>query len=98
MEEAKNQESAKLKSVVEELQAQSQQTKELMQKEREAAKKEIEQARSEKDASSMEIVDKLTAENDKLKVKFIKSNIFSCLLCSVVVYFFPSFEALKVII
>ncbi|KVI08151.1 Dil domain-containing protein, partial [Cynara cardunculus var. scolymus] len=67
VEEAKNQESAKLQSVLQEMQAQSQHAKELLLKEQEAAKKEIEQLRAGEEASNKEIVEKFTAENEKLK-------------------------------
>ncbi|XP_035838614.1 myosin-6 [Helianthus annuus] len=67
LEESKNQENAKWQSIIKEMQEQSEQTKELLEKEREAAKKELEEARANKEASSKEIVDELTAENEKLK-------------------------------
>ena len=76
LEEAKVQENIKFQEVLKEMQEQSQQMEELIQKEREAAKKEIEQARADNDISSKEIVEKLTAENEKLKVEFIKSSVF----------------------
>ncbi|KAI3798106.1 hypothetical protein L1987_33375 [Smallanthus sonchifolius] len=67
LEETKNQENAKWQSVLKEMQDQSAQTKELFQKEQEAVKKELEEARANKEVSSKEIVDKLTAKNEKLK-------------------------------
>ncbi|KAI3746816.1 hypothetical protein L6452_09257 [Arctium lappa] len=67
VEEAKNQESAKLQSVLQEMQAQSQQAKELLLKEQETAKKELELVRAGEEASNKEIVNKFTAENEKLK-------------------------------
>ncbi|KAL8258525.1 hypothetical protein R6Q59_026478 [Mikania micrantha] len=67
LEETKNQEHAKLQSALKEMKDQSEQTRELLLKEREAAKKELEEARADKEASSKEIVDKLTSENEKLK-------------------------------
>ncbi|KAI7740644.1 hypothetical protein M8C21_013892, partial [Ambrosia artemisiifolia] len=67
LEETKNQENAKWQSVFKEMQEQSEQTKELLHKEVEAAKKELEEARADKEASSKEIVDKLTTENENLK-------------------------------
>ncbi|KAI3794980.1 hypothetical protein L1987_37622 [Smallanthus sonchifolius] len=67
LEETKNQENAKWQSVLKEMQDQSAQTKEQFQKEQEAVKKELEEARANKEVSSKEIVDKLNAENEKLK-------------------------------
>nr|GEV34581.1 myosin-6-like isoform X1 [Tanacetum cinerariifolium] len=67
LEDAKNKEHTKFQEVLKEMQEQSQEKEELIQKEREAAKKEIEQARADNDISSKEIVEKLTAENEKLK-------------------------------
>lgn len=85
LEEAKTQENAKLKSALQELQQQFQETKTLLIKEREAAKKAaealliMEREAAEKEAVQIpviqevpvidhEMVNKLTAENEELKV------------------------------
>nr|GEX21183.1 myosin-6-like isoform X2 [Tanacetum cinerariifolium] len=47
---------------------QSQEKEELIQKEHEVGKKEIKQARADNDISSKEIVERLTVENEKLKM------------------------------
>ncbi|KAL4578472.1 hypothetical protein LXL04_014595 [Taraxacum kok-saghyz] len=67
LEESKNQEHAKLQNALKEMEAQSQQTQELLLKERETAKTEIEQTRAVDGASNKEVVDKLTTENQQLK-------------------------------
>ncbi|XP_076928995.1 myosin-6-like, partial [Bidens hawaiensis] len=67
LEETKNQENEKWQTIVKEMQDQTEQTKEQFQKEREAAMKELEESRANKDASSKEIVDKLTDEIGELK-------------------------------
>ena len=83
VEEAKNLKNTNFQKVLKEMQEQSQQMEKVIQIEREAAKKEIEQARADNDISSKEIVEKLTAENEKLKVEFIKSSVsYTCLFVS----------------
>ncbi|CAI9260809.1 unnamed protein product [Lactuca saligna] len=67
LEESKNQEHAKFENALKEMEAQSQQTQELLSKEREAAKLELEKFREVDGASNKEIVDKLTTENQELK-------------------------------
>lgn len=70
MEESKNQEHAKFENALKEMEVQSQQTQELLSKEREAAKLELEKFREVDGASNKEVVDKLTTENQELKVDF----------------------------
>ncbi|KAK6929671.1 Myosin, N-terminal, SH3-like, partial [Dillenia turbinata] len=69
LEEGKTQENAKLNSALQEMQLQFQETKQLLFEEREAAKKLAEQTPSVQEVPVIdnEIVDKLTAENEKLK-------------------------------
>ncbi|KAI3469890.1 hypothetical protein Pfo_026553 [Paulownia fortunei] len=69
IEEVKNLETAKLQSALEEMQMQFQETKELLMKERETAKKVAEQVPHVEEVPVIdhELVDKLTAENEKLK-------------------------------
>lgn len=71
MEEAKSQENAKLQSALKEMQLQFTETKERLMKEREAAKKEVEQVPVIKEVPVVdhELMDKLAAENEKLKVR-----------------------------
>ncbi|KAL3828327.1 hypothetical protein ACJIZ3_017129 [Penstemon smallii] len=68
-EEAKNQETAKLQSAFDEMKMQFQETKELLMKEREAPNKLPEKVpfAQEVPVIDHELVDKLTAENEKLK-------------------------------
>lgn len=70
IEEAKTQENAKLRSALQEMQQQFQETKALLAEEREAAKKVVEQAPiiQEVPVIDHEIINKLTAENEQLKV------------------------------
>lgn len=88
MEEAKTKENAKLQSTLQEMQLQFQETKSLLMKEREAAVKASEEAAKAAEASAKaaeqvpviqelpvvdhDIVTKLTAENEQLKVKALK--------------------------
>lgn len=74
MEEAKTQENAKLQSALQEIQIEFKETKELLVKEREAAKKVVEQIPVIQEVSVIDhgMVDKLTAENEKLKARVIK--------------------------
>ncbi|KAA8548908.1 hypothetical protein F0562_000592 [Nyssa sinensis] len=69
LEEAKTKENAKLQSSLQEIQLQFQETKELLNKEREATKKAAEQIPviQEVPVIDQEIVNKLTAENEELK-------------------------------
>lgn len=88
MEEAKTKENAKLQSTLQEMQLQFEETKSLLMKEREAAAKASEEAAKAAEASvkaaeqvpvvlelpvvDHEIVTKLTAENEQLKVKALE--------------------------
>lgn len=88
MEEAKTKENAKLQSALKEMQLEFQETKSLLMKEREAAAKASEEAAKAAEAAAkvaeqlpvvqeisvvdQEIVNKLTAENEQLKVKALK--------------------------
>ncbi|GLU07844.1 hypothetical protein SLE2022_247840 [Rubroshorea leprosula] len=69
MEEAKTQENAKLQSALEDMQHQFKETKELLRKEREAAKKaaEVVPVIQEVPVVDHEMLEKLTSENEKLK-------------------------------
>ncbi|XP_059632269.1 myosin-8-like [Cornus florida] len=69
LEEAKTKENAKLQSTLKEMQLQFQETKELLIKEREAAKKAAEQIPVIQEVAVIdhEMVNKLTAENEELK-------------------------------
>lgn len=75
IEEAKTQENAKLQNALQEMQVQFQETKEMLIKERENAKKADEKVPiiQEVPAIDHEMMNKLTAENEKLKVKFLKA-------------------------
>lgn len=70
IEEAKNQETAKLQSALEKIQTQFKETKEQLMEELEAAKKVALQVPVLQEVPFIdhELVDKLTAENEKLKV------------------------------
>ena len=74
LEEAKTQENTKLQSALEDIQFQFQETKTLLIKEREAVKIAAEQAPivQEVPVIDHEIVNKLTAENEQLKVRLLK--------------------------
>ncbi|XP_024981732.1 myosin-6-like [Cynara cardunculus var. scolymus] len=69
LEEAKTQENGKLQSALQEMEVQFKETKELLMKERDTAKKEIEKIPliQEVPVVDHELMDKLTAENQKLK-------------------------------
>ncbi|GMP90505.1 hypothetical protein CsSME_00041604 [Camellia sinensis var. sinensis] len=69
VEEAKTQENAKLQSAMQEMQLQFKETKEMLMKEREAAKKAVEQIPIIQEVAVIDhaVVDKLAAENEKLK-------------------------------
>ncbi|GKU86169.1 hypothetical protein SLEP1_g731 [Rubroshorea leprosula] len=69
MEEAKTQENAKLQSALEDMQHQFKETKELLRKEREAAKKaaEVVPVIQEVPVVDHEMLERLTSENEKLK-------------------------------
>lgn len=75
IEEAKTQENAKLQNALQDMQVQFQETKEMLIKERENAKKADEKVPiiQEVPAIDHEMMNKLTAENEKLKVKFLKA-------------------------
>lgn len=70
MEEAKTQENTKLESALQEMETQFQETKSLLNKEREAAKELAEQAPviQEVPVVDHELINKLTAEIEQLKV------------------------------
>lgn len=72
LEEAKTQENAKLHRALEDMQLEFQETKALLIKENEAAKNAAEQIRimQEVPVVDNDMVNKLTAENEMLKVKF----------------------------
>lgn len=74
MEEAKTQENAKLQSALQDIQLEFKETKELLMKEREAAKKVEEQVPVIQEVSVIDhsMVDKLAAENEKLKVRMME--------------------------
>lgn len=70
MEEAKTQENVKLQSALQELQVQFKEAKEMLLQEREVAKKAAEQIPIIKEVPIIdhEMMNKITAENEKLKV------------------------------
>lgn len=72
LEETKTQENAKLQSALQEMQLQFKETKELLVKEREAAKQAAEQAPiiQEVPVIDHEMINKLTTENEQLKVSY----------------------------
>jgi myosin-5 len=74
LEESKTQENRKLQSALEETQHQFQETKELLMKELEVAKTTAEQVPVvfEVPVIDHEMFNKLTAENEELKVRFLK--------------------------
>ena len=75
MEEAKIQENAKLHSALQEMQLQFKETKEMLVKEREAAKKVAEKAPVIQEVPVVDQValEKLNIENEKLKVRRVDS-------------------------
>lgn len=77
LEEAKTQENAKLQSALKDMQLQFKETKEMLIKEREAAKKEAEQVPVIKEVPVVDhgTMDKLAAENEKLKVRKLISGV-----------------------
>lgn len=70
IEESKTQENEKLQSALQEMQIQFKETKLLLQKEREAAKREVERAPVIQEVPVVDhaLLEKLTSENEKLKV------------------------------
>lgn len=76
LEESKTQENAKLKSALQEMQIQFQETKDLLMKEREAAKEVVEKDPIIQEGSVVdhEMIIKLTAENEELKVRLLTVN------------------------
>lgn len=84
MEEAKTQENAKLQSALQEMQLQFKETKEMLTKEREAAKKLVEKVPVVQEVPVVDnaMVEKLTTENKKLKVKEVdsKGSLFSLMI------------------
>lgn len=75
MEEAKTKENARLQSAFQEMQLQFQETKELLMKEKEELKKEVQQVPviQEVPVIDHELINKLTAENEELRVRFPKT-------------------------
>lgn len=73
MEEAKSQENAKLQIALRNMQEEVKQTRAMLIKEQEATKKVAEEARIIREVPVVDtaMMDKLTAENNKLKVKLI---------------------------
>lgn len=73
MEEAKTQENAKLQSALQDLQVQFKETNELLVQERESAKKAAEKLPiiQEVPVIDHELMNKLTAENERLKVSIL---------------------------
>lgn len=71
MEEAKNQENAKLQSALQEMQLQFKETKAMLMKEIEVAKKEAEKVPVVQEIPVVDhaMLEKLTSENEKLKVR-----------------------------
>jgi myosin-5 len=71
LEESKTQENAKLRTTLQEMQLEFQESKALLIKERESIKKEAEQVPTIQEVPVIdnELVNKLTAENEMLKVK-----------------------------
>lgn len=74
LEEAKTQENAKLQSALQDMQLQFKETKDLLIKERETAKKVVETVPviQEVPVVDHELTNKLTSENEKLKVRRLK--------------------------
>lgn len=74
LEEAKTQETTKLQSALQDMQLQFKETKELLMKERENAKKaaEIVPVIQEVPVVDHELTEKLASENEKLKVSWLK--------------------------
>lgn len=72
MEEAKTQENEKLQSALQDLQLQFKETKDILMKEREAAERAVKQIPiiQEVPVVDHELMDKLNAENEKLKVRW----------------------------
>ena len=69
MEEAKTQENRKLQQQLQELQLQSKETKDLLKREQEVAKEALEKAALVPEVKvDTTLIDKLTAENENLKV------------------------------
>lgn len=73
MEEAKSQENAKLQIALRNMQEEVKQTRAMLIKEQEATKKAAEEARIIREVPVVDtaMMDKLSAENNKLKVKLI---------------------------
>lgn len=71
MEEAKTQENRKLQSALQEIQLQFKETKQLLVKERDAAKRATEQTPLIKEVPVVDhaLLEKITGENEKLKVR-----------------------------
>lgn len=80
MEEAKTQENAKLQSALQEVQLQFKETKEMFVQERETAKRAAEKVPiiQEVPVVDHEMMNKLSVENEKLKVGLLKQGSFKC--------------------
>lgn len=83
LEEAKTQENAKLQSALQQMQLQFKETKETLMKECEAAKMAAEQIPVIQEVPVVDhsLMDKITAENEKLKVKRLDAGFFELLFC-----------------
>jgi hypothetical protein len=80
MEEAKTQENRKLQQQLQELQSQSKETKDLLKREQEIAKEALERAALVPEVQvDTTLVDKLTVENENLKVSMINDFDVHCI-------------------
>jgi len=80
MEEAKTQENRKLQQQLQELQLQSKETKDLLKREREIAKEALEKASLVPEVQvDTTLIDKLTAENENLKVCMVNEFTVHCI-------------------
>jgi myosin-5 len=80
MEEAKTQENRKLQQQLQELQLQSKETKDLLKREREIAKEALEKASLVPEVQvDTTLIDKLTAENENLKVCMVNEFAVHCI-------------------
>jgi myosin V len=84
MEEAKTQENRKLQAALQEMELQYKETKELLVKEREVSKNIVEHVPVVQEVPIIDnaMVEKLTAENEKLKVSFPLCEYFLCVTFS----------------
>jgi hypothetical protein len=103
MEEAKTQENRKLQQQLQELQLQSKATKDLLKREQENAKEALEKAALVPEVQvDTTLVDKLTAENENLKVSMIDDFYVHCIrfvalvcLSTLVVKYYPNLKGEK---